>query len=80
MITSTSLNHPTMQGKLFAAMQRARLTSLKTGLYGEAFIKNRNGKVIAYVTHSRTNFNGGFNFVNCKGEQITKKVLTSLRA
>lgn len=76
----SNLTHPTMQAKIFAMMQRARLKSLKTGAYGEAFLRNKKGKVIAYVMHSRTNYETGFTFRNVKGEEITQNVLTSLRA
>lgn len=74
-----TLTHPTMQAKLFAAMQRARLASLNTGFQGVAFIKNKHGKIIATVQHYRGEHKA-LQFFNVKGENITANVLTSLAA
>lgn len=72
-----NLTHPTMQAKLFGAMQRARLSSL-AGNGGQVYVKNKKGQPAFRVKHTRGN-GGGFDF-HKGNKNITQNVLTSLRA
>jgi len=76
MLTSTSLDHPEVQRKIFVAMQQTRIKSLKNGCTGCAYVLNSKGEPFLRVEHFRDG--EGFKFTN-KNEIITKKVLTSLR-
>lgn len=77
MINSTSLKHPTMQAKLFAAMQHARLSSLR-GTGGQIYVKNKNGWPIMRVKHTR-GIGGGFTF-NTGNTFICNTVKHALRS
>lgn len=71
MITKTSLLHPEMQRKLFIAMSKARVLSLK-GKHSAVYITNKQGKPFIRVMHDRES-NTGFSFYS--GNKNLKKVV-----
>ncbi len=75
MLTSTSLNHPTVQRNLYVALHRAVRLSKRNGTEGVVYLNNAQGKPFLRVRHCRTN---GFDFY-AGNKELSKKVLTSLR-
>jgi len=71
MITKTSLVHPEMQRKLFVAMSKARVLSLK-GKHSAVYITNKKGQPFISVMHDREN-NTGFSFY--QGNKNLKKIV-----
>ena len=77
MVSINNLRHLSIKAKMFAALSRARV-----GSYGNqgfsTFVKNRKGKVIIRVVHTR-GLGGGFKFYDNKKNDITQLILKSLR-
>lgn len=76
-MNATQLKHPTIQAKTFAAMQNARLSSLR-GNGGQTYVYSKAGKPLFRVTHKR-GVSGGFSFFR-GNKDLTETVLNVLKA
>lgn len=74
MITSTALQHPETQRKVFVAMRKAKNEAVKKNAVGLATVSRRDGSPWLCVIYSRRS---GFGFYSGK-ENITTTVIPSL--
>ncbi len=78
-MNKSALNHPTLQARIFAAMQRVRLTTLPRSYYSDqTYVKNSKGENCIRVMYNRGASNP-FTFTH-KNTIITAQVLQSLKA